>query len=88
MSAESSAAQYCLIVDDEPRLRQVLVHLMRNDGFTCLEAGNGEEAIAQLEKQAVTLVMSDLRFSYRYHRPVRGSKARRTPEYSPGETTR
>jgi response regulator RpfG family c-di-GMP phosphodiesterase len=54
-------AQYCLIVDDEPRLRQVLVHLMRNDGFTCLEAGNGEEALAHLEQQAMTLVMSDLR---------------------------
>ena len=52
---------YCLIVDDEPRLRQVLMHLMRNDGFTCLEASNGEEAIAVLERQAVTLVMSDLR---------------------------
>ena len=61
MSAESNSAQYCLIVDDEPRLRQVLVHLMRNDGFTCLEAGNGEEALAQLEQQPVTLVMSDLR---------------------------
>jgi response regulator RpfG family c-di-GMP phosphodiesterase len=48
-------------VDDEPRLRQVLVHLMRNDGFTCLEAGNGEEALAQLERQPVELMMSDLR---------------------------
>ena len=61
MPAEASAVQYCLIVDDEPRLRQVLVHLMRGDGFTCLEAGNGEEALAQLEKHEVTLVMSDLR---------------------------
>lgn len=52
---------HCLIVDDEPRLRQVLAHLMRNDGFTCLEAGNGQEAIAVLERQPVTLVMSDLR---------------------------
>jgi putative two-component system response regulator len=59
--SEDQATQYCLIVDDEPRLRQVLVHLMRNDGFTCLEAGNGEEALAQLEQQTVTLVMSDLR---------------------------
>ncbi|MEO8335234.1 MAG: HD domain-containing phosphohydrolase [bacterium] len=59
--SEDYATQYCLIVDDEPRLRQVLVHLMRNDGFTCLEAGNGEEALAQLEQQTVTLVMSDLR---------------------------
>jgi response regulator RpfG family c-di-GMP phosphodiesterase len=52
---------HCLIVDDEPRLRQVLVHLMRNDGFTCLEAENGDEAIAVLERLPVTLVMSDLR---------------------------
>jgi putative two-component system response regulator len=52
---------YCLIVDDEPALRQVLVHLMRNDGFACLEASDGEEALAVLERNAVTLVMSDLR---------------------------
>src|SRR5215208_7556558 len=51
----------CLVVDDEPRLRQVLVHLMRNDGFRCFEAGNGAEAIELLEKQQVTLIMSDLR---------------------------
>ncbi|MEP6620038.1 MAG: HD domain-containing phosphohydrolase [bacterium] len=62
MAAESNESQqYCLIVDDEPRLRQVLVHLMRNDGFTCLEAGNGEEALAHLEQHTVKLVMSDLR---------------------------
>lgn len=52
---------HCLIVDDEPRLRQVLVHLMRSDGFTCLEAENGDEAMRVLERQPVTLVMSDLR---------------------------
>ncbi|PYP78569.1 MAG: two-component system response regulator [Gemmatimonadetes bacterium] len=51
----------CLIVDDEPRLRQVLSHLMRNDGFTCLEAENGEQAVAILERQPVMLVLSDLR---------------------------
>lgn len=51
----------CLVVDDEPRLRQVLVHLMRNDGFRCFEAANGLEAIELLEKQPVMLVMSDLR---------------------------
>ena len=61
MPAEDNTASYCLVVDDEPRLRQVLVHLMRNEGFTCLEAGNGEEALALLEQQPVTLVMSDLR---------------------------
>jgi putative two-component system response regulator len=57
----TATTPHCLIVDDEPRLRQVLVHLMRSDGFTCVEAGNGEEALALLERHPVTLVMSDLR---------------------------
>ena len=63
MSVTTTAqdAPYCLIVDDEPRLRQVLVHLMRNDGFRCLEAEDGEEALALLATHEVTLVMSDLR---------------------------
>jgi response regulator RpfG family c-di-GMP phosphodiesterase len=51
----------CLVVDDEPRLRQVLVHLMRNDGFRCFEASNGAEAIEVLERQPMMLVMSDMR---------------------------
>jgi putative two-component system response regulator len=51
----------CLIVDDEPRLRQVLLHLMRGDGFSCMEASNGVEAIELLERQSVPLVMSDMR---------------------------
>jgi putative two-component system response regulator len=51
----------CLVVDDEPRLRQVLVHLMRTAGFHCIEAGNGAEAIELLEHQQVSLIMSDLR---------------------------
>lgn len=51
----------CLVVDDEPRLRQVLVHLMRSDGFRCFEAGNGLEAIDILQRQPVTLILSDLR---------------------------
>jgi putative two-component system response regulator len=52
---------HCLIVDDEPALRQLLSHLMGDVGFTCLEAGNGEEALAVLERQEVSLVLSDLR---------------------------
>lgn len=37
------------------------MHLMRNSGYDCVEAANGEEAIAQLERHPVLLVMSDLR---------------------------
>lgn len=51
----------CLVVDDEPRLRQVIAHLMRNDGYDAVEAANGAEAVALLETQSFTLVMSDVR---------------------------
>jgi putative two-component system response regulator len=57
----AEALPYCLIVDDEPRLRQVMVHLMRGDGFQCVEAGNGVEALEQLRKFPAILVLSDLR---------------------------
>jgi len=61
MSVESDTRPSCLIVDDEPRLRQVLMHLMRGDGFNCLEATNGEDALALLAQHPVNLVLSDLR---------------------------
>jgi putative two-component system response regulator len=51
----------CLVVDDEPRLRQVILHLMRTDGFRCFEAGDGADALAVLERQPATLVLSDIR---------------------------
>jgi response regulator RpfG family c-di-GMP phosphodiesterase len=52
---------YCVVADDEPRLRQVLVRLMKSDGFTCLEASNGEEALEQLGKVPAQLLLTDLR---------------------------
>ena len=51
----------CLVVDDEPRLRSVLIRLLESDGFTCLEAGSGVQAIKVLERESVPLVISDLR---------------------------
>ena len=52
---------YCLVVDDEERLRQVLTHVMRRDGFQCIEASNGIEALEQLQRYPVSLVLTDLR---------------------------
>jgi len=54
-------SMHCLVVDDEPRLRRVLVRLLEGEGFTCREAGSGTEAIAMLEQQPAPLVISDLR---------------------------
>lgn len=50
-----------LVVDDEPRLRRVLVRLLEGEGFTCREAGSGTEAVALLEKETFPLVISDIR---------------------------
>lgn len=58
---ESKDKLDCLVVDDEPRLRQVLLHLMRGDGFRCFEACNGIEAMEVLERQPIPLVLSDMR---------------------------
>jgi putative two-component system response regulator len=51
----------CLVVDDEPRLRRVLVRLLEGEGFQCQEAGSGVEALTILERGPVPLVISDLR---------------------------
>jgi response regulator RpfG family c-di-GMP phosphodiesterase len=49
------------VVDDEPRLRRVLVRLLEGEGFTCREAGSGTEALELLTQEPVPLVISDLR---------------------------
>src|SRR5712664_877526 len=54
-------AMQCLVVDDEPRLRRVLVRLLEGDGFSCAEAGSGTEALEMLQREPVPLVISDLR---------------------------
>ena len=54
-------AMHCLVVDDEPRLRRVLVRLLEGEGFVCREAGSGVEALEALQREPVPLVISDLR---------------------------
>jgi putative two-component system response regulator len=51
----------CLVVDDEPRLRQVLIRLMEGEGFACLEAASGAEALELLKHREVMIVLTDLR---------------------------
>lgn len=50
-----------VIVDDEPRLRQVLVRLMSRDGFECIDVADGRAALAAMEQHAAPLLLSDLR---------------------------
>ena len=49
-----------LVVDDEPIVREVVVSYLRRDGFTTLEAGDGDEARRLLERRDPSLVVLDL----------------------------
>ncbi|MFH1469969.1 MAG: response regulator transcription factor [Pseudomonadota bacterium] len=49
-----------LIVDDDPRLREMLGYSLRREGFTVLEAGDGAAALALLAREAVDLVVLDV----------------------------
>jgi putative nucleotidyltransferase with HDIG domain len=51
----------CLVVDDEPHLRSILARLLTEEGFACRQAGNGQEALRELERQPADLVVSDIR---------------------------
>jgi putative two-component system response regulator len=57
---DTAAVPRCLVVDDEPRLRQILVRVMRADGFIVDEASDGHEAIERMEAQPSTLVLTDI----------------------------
>jgi response regulator RpfG family c-di-GMP phosphodiesterase len=48
-------------VDDEPHLRSILARLLTEDGFVCRQAGNGREAVRELEREPADLVISDIR---------------------------
>lgn len=54
-------AMTCLVVDDEPHLRSILARLLSAEGFACRQAGNGREALAELERSPADLVVSDIR---------------------------
>ena len=62
---ETSAAQLaarCLVVDDDPQVRNAVARVVRSQGLDCVEAASALEALALLEKEGeVPLVISDIR---------------------------
>jgi DNA-binding response OmpR family regulator len=55
-----SAMPTVLVVDDEPIVRDVVVRYLQRDGFDTLEAGDGHEARALIERGSAHLVVLDL----------------------------
>lgn len=49
-----------LLVEDEPRLRSLCARTLRDYGYSVLEAGSAEEALA-LDLDGVALLVSDVR---------------------------
>lgn len=52
-----------LIVDDSPGMRKVIRKMLGQSGFAteqCLEAGDGIEALAVLDKERVDIVFTDI----------------------------
>lgn len=49
-----------LVVDDDPHIRDVVCFALKKEGFMAIEAGNGEEALQQFQKQQPELVILDI----------------------------
>jgi two-component system, OmpR family, phosphate regulon response regulator PhoB len=49
-----------LIVEDEPDIRDLIVHHLTRDGFRCRTAGSGAQALARVRASAPDLVVLDL----------------------------
>jgi len=49
-----------LLVDDEDQLRRVMSDLLGRDGFEVIEAADGAEALAQVDRHAPDVIVLDL----------------------------
>jgi two-component system sensor histidine kinase/response regulator len=49
-----------LVIDDEDQFRQTICNMLRQSGYSVLEAENGEKGVAIAQTQPVDLVISDI----------------------------
>ncbi|MBG9942436.1 response regulator transcription factor [Brevibacillus formosus] len=49
-----------MVVDDDPHIRELVSVFLRNEGFTIVEAADGQEALDKLESVAAQLVILDI----------------------------
>ena len=50
-----------LIVDDEPTVSDILARRLAKEGYVCIKANNGKEALQYFYKDAFSLVISDMK---------------------------
>ena len=58
--AESNASGNVLVVDDEPDLRTSFARVLTAAGFVVTKAGNGQEAIGEVDKTRFDAIVSDI----------------------------
>jgi CheY-like chemotaxis protein len=49
-----------LVVDDEPGIRRLAMRALREEGFSVLEAGDGERALEIVEAGGVSVLVADV----------------------------
>jgi len=58
MTQEKKAKILC--VDDEPSIREILYHVLKEEGYQVLTASDGQEALAVAAKEQPDLVLLDI----------------------------
>jgi two-component system OmpR family response regulator len=53
-------SRHVLVVDDEPRIREVVTYALRRDGYVVSEAEAGDDALARMAVGGVDLVVLDV----------------------------
>lgn len=56
-----SVVKTILIVDDQKGVRLLLEEFFKQEGYTVLTAGNGQEAIKETKEQKVDLIIMDMK---------------------------
>ena len=56
-----SAGLTCLVIDDEPDVRELIADILKHAGFRVTVAASGEEALRQLGMKRFSLILSDLK---------------------------
>ncbi len=60
VSMEQKRLANILIVDDEPRMREMIRMILENRNYGAVEASNGMEAITKAREEAIDLVLMDV----------------------------
>lgn len=53
-----------LIADDEAEVRALLSHLLEEQGYETAVAGDGDDAVAQLERRSFDLLLLDIKMPH------------------------